>query len=42
MIFILTGVAFFSCDLMNIEDNKVEEEPRGETPPPVPELENGA
>lgn len=40
-IFIVTGLSYFSRDLMNIEDNKVEEKPGEETPPPIPELENG-
>lgn len=40
-IFTITGLAFFSRDLMNIEDSKVEEKPGEETPPPVPGLENG-
>jgi DHA3 family macrolide efflux protein-like MFS transporter len=41
-IFIVTGFAFFSRDLMNIDDNKVKEKPGEETSPPVPKLENGS
>ncbi|UCC17520.1 MAG: MFS transporter [Dehalococcoidales bacterium] len=37
-IFIVTGLAFFSRDLMNIEDNKVEEKPVEENPSLFPEL----
>jgi hypothetical protein len=42
VIFIVTGLAFFSRDLMNIDDNKVKEKPGEETSPPVPKLENGS
>jgi DHA3 family macrolide efflux protein-like MFS transporter len=40
MVVILTGIAFFSRDLINIENNQVEEKPREETPSPIPKLEN--
>jgi hypothetical protein len=40
VIFIVTGLAFLSRDLMSIEGNKIEEKPREDTAPLVPEPEN--
>lgn len=37
-IFTVTGLAFFSRDLMNIEDNKIDENPEEEVPLPIPEI----
>lgn len=37
-IFTATGLAFFSRDLMNIEDNKIDENPEEEVPLHIPEI----